>query len=133
MSDQTPYQQPYQQPYPQGGGYLPYAAWVPQKHSGVGVASFIIAIAVGLLELAMVVLAAVLVQHASSQTPPTMAFAGCGMLLGLAACVVGVVLGIVGLGQSDRRKLFAVLGLCFNALILLFVLGLMLLGLAMKR
>jgi hypothetical protein len=133
MGEQPPYQQPYQQPYSQDYGYLPYAGSVPQQHSGAGVASFVIGVAMAMVELTMVIMAAVLVQRGISSQTPQMEIAGCGMILGLAACAICVVLGIVGLTQSNRKKLFAVLGLCINGMILLFVLGLVVLGLAMRH
>jgi hypothetical protein len=132
MSDQPPFQQPFDP----NTAFLPYASarvGAPQKHSGVGVASFIIGIAVGVLELAMIVLATILVQQRTSSNAPSMELAGCGMLLGLVACVVGVILGIVGVTQSQNCKVFAIWGLCINGGILLSVLGLVALGLAMKH
>jgi hypothetical protein len=131
-----PFQQPsYQQPPYQTPGHVPYASWQQppaSKHSGFGIASFIIGISMGVMEVGLIVTAAVLVQQGRSSQAPGMEIAGCFMLLGLLACVGGVVSGIVGIKQADRKKLFAVIGLCINGLILLSVLGLMVLGLAMK-
>ena len=138
MSDQSPHQPGYQppnQPSPYAQA-LPYASWqqpVVLKHSGVGIASFILGISMVVLELALIVLAAVLVQQHQPSSSPSMEIAGCTMILGLLACVVGVVLGIVGALQRDRRKLFAILGLCVNGLILLGVVGLFLIGVALKK
>jgi hypothetical protein len=130
MSDQSPYQPP----YPQSGPYVPYASLhaPPMPYSGIGLASFIIGILIGIFELAMLVLAAVLAQQKTSSSSPVMEVAGCGMLLGLAVNLIGVILGIIGVRQADRKKVFAILGLCINAMTLLGVAGLILVGLAIK-
>jgi hypothetical protein len=41
-----------------------------------------------------------------------------------------VVLGLVGLAQQDRKKLFAILGLCCSGLVILMTAVLMIIGFA---
>jgi hypothetical protein len=47
----------------------------------------------------------------------------CGFFTAPGMALLGVVLAIGGLMQADRKKVFAVLGLIFNGLVLLGVLG----------
>ncbi len=58
----------------------------------------------------------------------TMAIAGLGILGVLALSVVGLCLGVVGMFQGNRLRLFAVLGTVMNALIVFGFCGLMMLG-----
>ena len=50
-----------------------------------------------------------------------------GFLFGLGMALLGVGLAIGGLMQADRKKVFAVLGLIFNGLVLLGGLGMFIL------
>jgi hypothetical protein len=130
------YQQPTNQQLPiQSPGFLPYATWQQPpafKHSGFGLISFIIGMLMGIFEFGVIAFATVAATAKTSSQAPAMEIAGCGMILGLLICVAGVIFGIVGLKQPDRKKVFSVIGLCSNALILLGVLGLVVIGLAMK-
>lgn len=103
-----------------------------QKHSRVGIASFIIAV------LAIAGMTAALIASANAAAAlydsvsvgavadaaalPEGAVGGFLALFGLmflsfAASLVGCVLGVVGLFQKDKRRLFPVLGLTFNGLL----------------
>ena len=104
----------------------------PMRHSGFGIASFVIAIGAGLLEFALVVAAGVVeasTPGGMDENSPVAILLGLGLFGGLFAAFVGVVFGIAGVCQSDRRKVFAVLGLVFCSAVLLGVLGLMVIGL----
>lgn len=114
----------------------------PLKHSGPGIASFVIGL-VSIL-LAIVGFGATLAGMAEYTTeggviampgPDEVAgniplvIGSLLILLGLLLSVVGVVLGIVGCVIRHRRRVFAILGLVFNAILLagtstLFVIGL---------
>jgi hypothetical protein len=120
-----------------GGGYGTHPQWQPAVtvQSGVGVASFVMAVIGGVALLALVATAGVM----ESRTPggmdensPAAIAVGLGILAGLVLNAVGIVLGIVAVFQRDRKKVFAVLGLTFNALTLLAVVGLMVIGLTMS-
>jgi hypothetical protein len=102
-------------------------------HSAPGVASFIAAILAGLLAFGAIFIAAI---HADEIEFEVQQKTGVGvsfilLFLGsMATVLVGVVLGIVGCVQPHRKKIFAILGLVFNLLIVLGMCGLMLIGLA---
>ncbi len=87
------------------------------KHSGRGIASFVIAMAVGVFDLLlfglMVVIGAVASEQAQKGSAVLRIFST-GITLGLAANIVGVALGVSGLCQKNRKKVFAILGLIFN-------------------
>jgi len=104
---------------------------VELPHAGMGVASFIISIPVGILLFAVFVIAGVM----EASTPggidedaPILALIGLFMLGLLGLEVVAFGLGIGGLCQPRRRKLFAILGMVFAAMGLLSTAALMIIG-----
>lgn len=113
-----------------------------RKHSGLGIASFIMAIVsvLGLIGCfsAMAVLLGDMITDPAAINPEEALPANIGGLaaasLGLFASVfisfVGAILGIIGLFQKDRAKLFAILGTVFNALITGFFVILLAIGAA---
>jgi hypothetical protein len=103
-----------------------------QPHSGAGIVSCVLALLVlvcGVLAMLIAASAAEEDFEVMMETDPAIAglfvlfFLGGGLLT-----LIGLVLGIVGLAQQDRNKVFAILGLCANGLFLLCGLGLMVLG-----
>ena len=94
------------------------------RHSGLGVASFILFIAVF---LALIILYTVLATtHASNpqlleQESIGMALVGFVIMGSSLLVLVGVGLGIAGIFQKEKRKVFSVLGLVFNFLMLLWL------------
>jgi len=106
----------------------------PLKHSGAGVASFIISLVAGLAMMIVLIVAGVLGASsggALDQNDPTTMMIGFGVICDCMLFVVGAVLGIVGLFQGDRKRIFAVLGLIFNLLLVLGVGALVAIGLAL--
>jgi len=104
------------------------------KQSGWGVASFVLSLLVGLGLFLVMGCAILIVVERQGNPPPddspeTMAL-GFGILACLFAAVMGGVFGLVGVLQPNRKRVFAILGLAFNGLVLLSVLGLFVLGLA---
>lgn len=101
------------------------------KHSGLGIASFILSVAVGIFDFVLVAFAGLV----EASTPGGMdeesviaILIGIFILGGLAANLAGTGLGVAGLVQRDRRKVFSVLGLAFNVAIVFGIIGLMILG-----
>lgn len=104
------------------------------KHSGFGIASFIIALAVGALEFILLVVAGIL----ESTTPggidensPIAMLLGLAMIGGILVDLLGIIFGIVGLCQRGRKKVFAILGVVIGCLVLVGFLLVMIAGLAM--
>ena len=95
------------------------------KHSGYGILSLILAALAGIIEIYVLTVAG----HMDKQTPIGEYFlTGFVMMGGLAVSLVGVLLGIVGILQRRRNRIFAFLGLGINCLFLLAMIGLIILG-----
>lgn len=129
-------------------GFSPFpsspASAAALKHSGPGIAAFVL----GLLNILLVIIGFIVViagvaefvspdgTFASDDLEANMNAAllgGVFMILGaLALSLVGTVLGIVGVVIKNRRKAFGIIGLILNALLLLSVVVLMVIGLALQ-
>lgn len=104
------------------------------KHSGVGIASFVTSIVAGVLIFLLVIIAGVLeVSTPGGMDEESIAAVLIGLFLFafLGAELVALGLGIGGLIQKDRKKIFAILGVVFSATALLITLFILFLGLAM--
>ena len=103
------------------------------RHSGFGIASFVLGLFLALLEFGL--FAAAGVMEASTpggmdeNAPATIAI-GLAMLAGIALCLLGLLLGVVSLFDG-RRKAFGVLGICVNLAVPAAAGGLIAIGLAM--
>jgi hypothetical protein len=87
------------------------------KHSGCGIASFVISIAAGVLYvsiLGLMIILAVVDQELTQSRPAILHIFTVMVIAGLFSNIVGVLLGISGLCQKNRKRLFAILGLIFN-------------------
>jgi hypothetical protein len=101
------------------------------KHSGIGIASFVISMAAGVGMVLVFVVAGVMQLRMSGglREHKVMAMVVGLIVLGLLlASLSGIGLAIGGLCQKERRKVFSALGLAFNLAILLGTIGLMLVG-----
>src|SRR5690606_33657307 len=95
------------------------------KHSGVGIASFVTSIVAGVLIFLLVIIAGVLeVSTPGGMDEESIAAVLIGLFLFafLGAELVALGLGIGGLIQKDRKKIFAILGVVFSATALLITL-----------
>ena len=119
-----------------------------QGHSRMGIASFVIAVLATVVIVALFIVSGVLLgqvlQGMDPQNPPdpqqlqrdlqnSPTAAGLGLaFIGIFGCLflylVGFILGIAGLIQRHRRRLFAVLGTVLNGLVLLVMGALVVLG-----
>ncbi len=104
---------------------------VDQKHSGLGIASFIVSTVVGFLTFLLIIVAGVMEASTPGGIDESSSSAVVVGLL-IVACIgidlVAFGLGIAGLMQKDRRKIFSVLGVVFSTAtavgtILLIVIG----------
>jgi hypothetical protein len=106
-------------------------------HSGPGIASFVVAILAGLLIAAMFVgaigLAIAHGPNARDMPKQWLMVIGFAALGGMGIAFFGAILGFTGLVVPERKKIFAVLGLIFNGVIILGVLLLILLGMLNKH
>jgi len=102
-----------------------------QKHSALGIAAFIIAVVAGILMFLAIVVAGVM----EAATPGGIHEHSAGaVLLGVFIIalwlldVVAIGLGIAGLVQKDRKKVFPVLGVVFGAATILGTVALAVIG-----
>lgn len=102
-----------------------------RKQSGLGIASFIISITTGVLifMLFMVAGAMAAATHGNLDNNSVgLILLGLFIIFFILLDLVAVGLGIAGLFQNNRKKVFAILGLVFSVMILLFTGFMMILG-----
>lgn len=104
-----------------------------EKHSGPGISSFVISLASGILLFLLFAVAGIMETSTpggiNENSPAALIIGLCVIgLIGLAIIALG--LGIAGLLQSNRKKLFAVLGTVFSGLQVLGTITLIAIGLA---
>ena len=124
---QTPYPPPYGVP---AWGMNP--ATIAVKHSRLGITSIILAILAGLTLVGLLATAMLLAMNHHGQEladdSPEMIGLGVGVMFALLIALVGGILALIGLFMTDRKRMTAVIGMIFNSLIVLAVVGLMILG-----
>ena len=101
------------------------------RFSGLGLSSLILSIVLGLSIFALVIYAGIMESNSPGgvqEDDPVLMIVGLGILLCMFGNLVGAVLGGVALCIKNRTKTLSVLGLVFNLLSLLAVLGLMIIG-----
>lgn len=105
-----------------------------QKHSGLGIASFIISMVAGLLVFIVIAIAGVMEASTPGGMDETSAGAvmvGLFLFLFLGLALVALGLGIAGLLHKQRKKVFSILGTIFSSVTLAGTAFIMMLGLAM--
>lgn len=107
---------------------------IGRRQSGLGIASFVLAIVAGVTALALVVIAGVM--EASSpggmdEESPQAIIVGLGIFGVLGLSMLGVGLGVGGLVQADRSRAFGAIGLILNILVILGLGGIMVVGMTM--
>lgn len=112
------------------------------KHSGLGIASFIIAMLSILIYIGCFAIAFSVASQYIGEiiTPEQFSQSEMGKLsamvllffVGMLANLTGIGLGIAGVVQKFRKKVFGTLGLIFNSLGFLGIVGLFIMGLAMN-
>ena len=122
-----PYSSPGQFSQPLATGEPPKS----NKQSGWGVASFLMSLIIGLGMLFVIGWAGYLevsTPGGIDEDDPLTAMIGFAILGGLGIALIGVVLGIVACAQRTKGRLLGILGLVFNAMILLGTCGLLFVG-----
>lgn len=102
-----------------------------RTHSKLGIVSFFMGIVIGIGEFALVVIAGIMSvtePGGVDANAPQMIILGLFLIAGMLAALAGVVLAIVGLVERNRYRVFPMLGLAVNGLIVLGVIGLMVVG-----
>lgn len=101
------------------------------KHSGLGIAAFVISLVAGIGMFLVFVIAGMMQLRMSGGLSE---HKGAVMMVGVVVIglfltnLVGTGLAIGGLCQKERRKIFPILGLVFNSVIVFGVLVLMIVG-----
>ncbi len=116
------------------------------KHSRMGIASFVLSILVVVTILALVIGGPLLISSSEGFDPQSfdpadpqsvdmsdtaiiaLQFVGLGFIVGVLLSFVGLGLGLAGVIQRRRKRLFAVIGAVLNGLVVLGVLSLVVLG-----
>ena len=97
------------------------------KHSGLGIASFVISLGVIGLDVLTILaglIVGIILPGIFSDESRFLAILASVIFLGGAVAFIGFFLGISGVSQKNRKKVFAILGIIFNAIILLSLAGL---------
>lgn len=102
------------------------------KHSAFGIASFIISI-IAWISLLMtlivaVIIAAVVEPINIQESYPIGILVGSLLLIVFLLSLIGIGLGIAGLFQKKRKKVFSILGLIFNGIVFLGIFVLFIIG-----
>lgn len=135
-------QQQFFMPPPQGSQF---EAPVRRKHSGPGIASFIVSLTMYVLCILLLIGAVATVTdlidpttgaidtagvEALLEKTPSFALIGLGFMAAAVGQLIALVLGIIGLAQKERGKVFAILGTVFSGLFVGVIGLIMLIGLA---
>jgi hypothetical protein len=121
----------YENPY--RSSYAPKAP-AERKESGLGIASFLIGLVAGAMELVLIAIAAVMATSSPGgmdEKSPQAIVLGLGILAGLALAILGLLTGIVAMLDRRRAKVFAILGVLCSGMVLLCVALLLIVGTAM--
>jgi hypothetical protein len=104
---------------------------IESKQSGFGVASFIISISVGLLMFLVFAIAGLMqvsTPGGIDKQSIQMMLVGLSIIALLFLDIVAVVLGIVGLFQKKRKKLFAIFGTILSSATVILTIALIVVG-----
>lgn len=104
------------------------------KHSAFGIASFIVSLVSGAMTFLLIFVAGLIeisTPGGMSEESAEAMIIGLFMLILLLAFLVSLGLGITGLCENGRRKVFAILGTLFSSVLLFSMSLLLLTGMAM--
>lgn len=100
-------------------------------HSGLGIASLAITFLMGLFEFVVIMIAGILestTEGGVDENSPEAMLLGLSVLGGMMLNFVGIGLGIGGLCQSNRSKIFPALGVCLGIVVIFGVVSVIVLG-----
>ena len=104
---------------------------VTRGHKGLGIASFVIGVICLITVMGLVVTAGV-VTNAGRATPEFNTIVGLSMISVVFVDLVGIVLGIFGAANRSSKKVYPVLGLVLNVLVVALFTALLIIGLSMR-
>jgi hypothetical protein len=104
-----------------------------RRHSRLGIASFVVSLAIGFSFLLLFIVAGILAQRSPGKPYPGQSIVGVIAMLLFAGDMVAAGLGISGMCQSRVKKVFAILGTVFSILTIIGSVGLIVVGLAYAR
>lgn len=105
----------------------------PVKHSALGISSFVIGILQSLLTFSIIFIAGLTYNNQPENQGVIFTIVGLLIFGGIFIHLIGTGLGIAGLVQKNRKKIFSILGLIFNISCILIVLLLILVGITFGR
>jgi len=111
--------------------YTQQSAPAELKHSGVGIASFVLCMISGVSLFVLFGVAGYMESQSPagmSEDDPTTMLLGVALIAAAMAQFLAFILGVVGLFQANRKKIFAILGTIFSLLAILIFGGLMVVG-----
>lgn len=104
------------------------------KHSGIGIASFAMSLGILIVTFILVVIAGVMEASTPggiNEESPAAIMLGLAIIGMVVLNVIAFGLGIGTMFQSDRKKLFGVLGMTFSALTIVGIISLIMFGMSM--
>ncbi len=102
------------------------------KHSGMGIASFATSVVVGLLIIVcyLAIIAKAVATGGTLDKHSSFAIISGMIVIGLLLCdLIALGLGIAGIFEKKRKKIYAILGTIISAVIILMVISLTIIGL----
>lgn len=106
-----------------------------KKHSGFGIASFITSIVSAILIFILMLFAGFIAASSPGgmdQSSTAAVIVGLFLIAFLFLSLVALGLGIVGLFQKKRKKIFSVLGTIFSAVTIICAVSVMIIGITMS-
>jgi hypothetical protein len=100
-------------------------------HKGLGIASFIIGVTCLITVMVLVGIAGV-ATNAGRATPEFNMIVGLGMISAVFVDLIGIALGIFGAADRSSKKVYPVLGLVLNVLVVALFTALLIIGLSMR-
>ncbi len=102
------------------------------RHSGHGIASFAISVAVYFFTFVALVIFSGIDSGLADRQSPIIRIVAVVLMLGFLANLTGLVLGITGIAKKNRKKVLAILGLVFNSIVLVAFIALIIIGRVMS-
>lgn len=104
---------------------------VVRTHKGTGIASFIIGVTCVVVVVALIGFAGVMT-NTGRATPELNMIIGLGMISACFIDLIGIGLGVFGAADRSSKKVYPVLGLTLNALVVALFVALLIIGLSMR-